>query len=164
MNYIIVGIIKPLIARSLTLIFLALAAGSIISLLVNAVINVFNGADAMDIFLQSIDKGIISLAVFELALVINKEYSNSLEKDDVVSSLRKTLPRFIGVVCVALSLEGLIMVIKYSQLELAGNLYYPVAIICSTAFLLLSLSVFLYLTGGKLKADSESPQRAEKGA
>ncbi|MEJ6077071.1 hypothetical protein MT391_00770 [Vibrio sp. 1-Bac 57] len=46
----------------------------------------------------------------------------------------------------ALSLEGLIMVIKYSQLDLAGNLYYPVAIITSTALLLSSLALFLYLT------------------
>ena len=42
-----------------------------------------------------------------------------------------------------MSLEGLIMIIKYSQLELAGNLYYPVAIIVSTALLLASLGLFL---------------------
>ena len=57
--------------------------------------------------------------------------------------LRRTMPRFIGTVCIALSLEALIMVIKYSQLELAGNLYYPVAIIVSTAFLLTALGLFL---------------------
>ena len=39
------------------------------------------------------------------------------------------------------------MVIKYSQLELAGNLYYPVAIIASTALLLTALGLFIYLTG-----------------
>ena len=33
--------------------------------------------------------------------------------------------------------------LKYSQLELAGNLYYPVAIIVSTALLLASLGLFL---------------------
>lgn len=49
-------------------------------------------------------------------------------------------------VCVALVLEGLIMVIKYSQLDLAGNLYYPVAIIASASILLLSLGGFLKLT------------------
>lgn len=155
-NHAIISVIKPFIAKSLTLIFLGLAAGSILSLIINAVHGIMNGSDAIDIFLQSIDTGIISLAVFELALVINKEYSSSMENEDAVTSLRKTLPRFIGVVCVALSLEGLIMVIKYSQLGLAGNLYYPVAIICSTAFLLLALSVFLYLTGDKLRIDKES--------
>ena len=100
----------------------------------------------MQMFLSSINTGIIALAVFELALVIDKEYSGHEEESDAVVSLRRTIPRFIGTVCVALSLEGLIMVIKYSQLDLAGNLYYPVAIISSTALLLTSLSIFLYLT------------------
>jgi len=80
-------------------------------------------------------------------LIINKEYSGPIENEkDAVASLRETLPRFIGTVCVALSLEGLIMVIKYSQLDLAGNLYYPVAIIISTALLLSALGLFIYLT------------------
>lgn len=38
------------------------------------------------------------------------------------------------------------MVIKYSQMELAGNLFYPVAIIASASLLLLSLGGFLKLT------------------
>ena len=45
----------------------------------------------------------------------------------------------------SMSLEGLIMIIKYSQLDLAGNLYYPVAIIVSTALLLAALGLFLWL-------------------
>jgi hypothetical protein len=61
--------------------------------------------------------------------------------------LQRTLPRFVSIVCIGLSLEGLLMVIKYSQLELAGNLYYPVAIITSAAFLLAALGVFLRLSG-----------------
>jgi len=40
----------------------------------------------------------------------------------------------------------LTMVIKYSQMELAGNLSYPVAIIASASLLLLSLGGFLKLT------------------
>ena len=101
----------------------------------------------MEIFLRGINTGIIALAVFELALVINKEYSGLEDEDEgAVASLRRTMPRFIGTVCVALSLEGLIMVIKYSQLDMAGNLYYPVAIISSTALLLTSLGLFLHFT------------------
>lgn len=81
--------------------------------------------------------------------MINKEYSGPEREDiesDAIAVLRRTIPRFIGTVCIALSLEGLIMVIKYSQLDLAGNLYYPVAIISSTALLLTALGLFLYLT------------------
>jgi len=69
--------------------------------------------------------------------------------------MRRTLPRFIGTVCVAMSLEGLIMIIKYSQLDLAGNLYYPVAIITSTALLLAALGVFLKMAPSEQKAPCE---------
>jgi len=110
---------------------------------------IVNNTDIMEIFLNSINTGIIALAVFELALVINKEYGIEKEEHDAIRSLRQTLPRFIGTVCVALSLEGLIMVIKYSQLDMAGNLYYPVAIISSTALLLTALGLFIHFTSEK---------------
>ena len=47
--------------------------------------------------------------------------------------LRRGVARFVGVVCIALVMEGLIMAIKYSQLDLAGNLNYAVAIVVSAA-------------------------------
>lgn len=144
----IVSFIRKFFSKVLTVIFFGLAVVIVWSLLINVWEGVLNKSDLTEILLKSINTGIIALAVFELALIINKEYSEPIEDEnkDAVTSLRGTLPRFIGTVCVALSLEGLIMVIKYSQLELAGNLYYPVAIIISTAFLLSSLGLFLYLT------------------
>jgi hypothetical protein len=139
--------IRNLFAKLFSVIFLGLALAIIGSLVMSVVSSISAGEDFMDIFLSSINTGIIALAVFELALVINKEYSrNENDKENAIESLRRTLPTFIGTVCVALSLEGLIMVIKYSQLELAGNLVYPVAIITSTAFLLIALAVFIRLT------------------
>lgn len=141
-------LIRNFFAKLLTMIFLGLALATILSLLFTIVDGIINKTNMVEIFLNSINTGIIALAVFELALVINKEYSAHPEEDDenAVASLRRSLPRFIGTVCVALSLEGLIMVIKYSQLDLAGNLYYPVAIIVSTALLLSALGLFLHLT------------------
>jgi len=38
------------------------------------------------------------------------------------------------------------MVIKYSQQDLAGFLYYPVAIIASASLLLIALGVFIKLS------------------
>lgn len=147
MNKSIGLLVKTLFAKIFTIIFLGLAIAIIISLLNTVVVGIINGTNIMSVFLSSINTGIIALAVFELALVINKEYSGGEEDDeDPVASLRRTIPRFIGTVCVALSLEGLIMVIKYSQLDLAGNLYYPVAIIASTALLLSALGLFIFLT------------------
>lgn len=138
--------VKAAFAKVFTIIFFGLAAAIIFSLINTVFQGIINGTDIMQIFLSSINTSIIALAVFELALVINQEYSKQIESEDVIASLRRTIPRFIGTVCIALSIEGLIMVIKYSQLDLAGNLYYPVAIISSTALLLISLAVFLHLT------------------
>jgi hypothetical protein len=146
------ALFRRYISKLFTLMFLGLALAIIYSLIKNVVKGLIDGIDVMQIFLSSINTGIIALAVFELALVINREYSaNEDEEESAVSGLRRTIPRFIGTVCIALSLEGLIMVIKYSQLELAGNLYYPVAIICSTAMLLAALGVFLHLTKEQVK-------------
>lgn len=149
-------LVRSLFAKLFSAIFLGLALAIIVSLVVSIVSSFSEGQDFMEIFLSSINTGIIALAVFELALVINKEYSRSETiREDAIESLRRTLPTFIGTVCVALSLEGLIMVIKYSQLELAGNLYYPVAIITSTAFLLIALAVFIKLTEKSVKVTEQ---------
>jgi hypothetical protein len=64
--------------------------------------------------------------------------------------------RFASIVFVALVLESLIMVIKYSQQDLAGFLYYPVAIIASASFLLMSLGVFIKLSSSVTLEDAPS--------
>ena len=138
--------IRAMFAALFSFIFFVLSAAIAISMLVMIVESFFSGVEFMPVLLKSINTGIIALAVFELAMVINQEYRIDKEEHNVITSLRRTLPRFIGTVCVALSLEGLIMVIKYSQLDMAGNLYYPVAIIVSTALLLAALGVFLKLS------------------
>jgi len=148
MNKSITSLIRNFFAKVLTITFFGLAAAIVISLFMDVAEGLLNQTGLTEILLKSINTGIIALAVFELALIINKEYSEPEGEGnkDAIQSLRGTLPRFIGTVCVALSLEGLIMVIKYSQLDLAGNLYYPVAIITSTALLLSALGLFLFLT------------------
>ncbi len=148
MNNASVALIRKFFSKVFMLIFFGLAVIIVLSLLFHVVEGILNKENITEIILSSINTGIIALAVFELALIINKEYSEPIEEveKDAISILRGSLPRFIGTVCIALSLEGLIMVIKYSQLDMAGNLYYPVAIIISTAFLLSALGLFIYLT------------------
>lgn len=97
------------------------------------------------IFLNAINTAVVALAIFELGTVVSKEYCHT-EENHIVVVLRRTLPRFVSIVCIALALEGLLMVIKYSHLDLAGNLYYPVAIIIATSFLIISLGIFLRFT------------------
>lgn len=141
--------IRSIFASLFSVIFFGLSFVMVMSAFASLAEGIMSGTDLMQSCLKAINTGIISLAVFELAMVINKEYGSEEEEHDVVVMLRRTLPRFIGTVCVALALEGLIMVIKYSQLDLAGNLYYPVAIIFSAAFLLAALGVFLKLSPDK---------------
>lgn len=136
---------QKLFARAFTFIFLILSSAIILPGFITAMESFLGGSEETpQIVIKVINSCIIAIAIFELAMVIDKEYANTNEHD-VVVMLRRTLPRFIGTVCVALALEGLIMVIKYSQLDLAGNLYYPVAIILSAAILLISLGIFLKL-------------------
>ena len=106
----------------------------------------FGSMQLIEAFLKAINMAVISLATFELGRVVNKEYGGKDDDGHILVVLRRTLPRFVSIVCIALVLEGLLMVIKYSQLDLAGNLYYPVAIISSAAFLLIALGVFLRLS------------------
>lgn len=96
---------------------------------------------------KAINTAVISLAAFELGLVVSEEYG-AKEEGHIAVVLRRTLPRFISIVCVALALEGLLMVIKYSQLDLAGNLPYAVATIAAAAVLIVALGVFLRLSQG----------------
>lgn len=94
---------------------------------------------------KAMNTAVISLAAFELGLVVQEEYG-AREEGEFTDVLRRTVPRFISIVCVAVSLEGLLMVIKFAQLELSGNLPYAVAVLAAAALLLLALGGFLRLT------------------
>ncbi|MGZ8144880.1 MAG: hypothetical protein ACXW0L_09180 [Methylosarcina sp.] len=104
--------------------------------------------DFISTIIESINTYIISLAMFELGAGINKEYNAPDDEENIYFNVRRTITRFVGTVCIALVLEALIMIIKYSQLELAGNLYYPVSILFGSSFLLVALGLFLWLTKG----------------
>ena len=140
------GVIKSLIALMFALLFLTLAV-SLGGLAMVQFVQAFGSDDALiSGLVKSINTAVISLATFELAIGVSKEYATDHEGRDMFPAVRRSITRFVAVVCIALVLEGLIMVIKYSQLELAGNLYYPVAIITSASLLLLALGGFLHLT------------------
>lgn len=99
-----------------------------------------------------LNTAIIALATFELGIGVSKEYTIPEEaNENVYSVIRRTITRFVGVVCIALVLESLIMIIKYSQLELIGNLFYPVAVLIGASALLIALGGFIRLTGKDTK-------------
>lgn len=136
-------VIQKIFAKFFAIIFLLLSAFIMVSTFSSALDGLLTGSEsASQIIIKVVNDCIIAIAVFELAMVINKEYGHE-SQHDVAIMLRRTLPRFIGTVCVALSLEGLIMVIKYSQFDRAGNLYYAIGTIVSSALLLMALGLFL---------------------
>ena len=64
--------------------------------------------------IKTINIAVVSLAIFELGVGIGKEYtSENDEQGNIYSTVRRSITRFVAVVCTALVLEGLIMVIKY---------------------------------------------------
>jgi hypothetical protein len=102
--------------------------------------------DVVEGLVKGLHMGVVALAVYELSQIVYQEYDHTGAREDSTVRMRRGIIRFVSVVCVALVLEALIMVIKYSQMDLAGFLYYPVAIIASTALLLTALGVFTRLT------------------
>ena len=137
---------KIFLARIFSALFLALSVGLIAIALSAAVVGALHGDEPIALVISAINVLFVGLATFELGVGIGKEYTEASSKGELFDVVRRTITRFVGVVVIALSLEGLVMVIKYSQLDLAGNLYYPVAILFSAGFLLLSMGGFLALT------------------
>lgn len=117
---------------------------------------ILHAGDFIGGLLDGLNTAVVALAVYELAQGIDEQYGQPASPENTISRLRRGIVRFIGVACSALVLEALIMVIKYSQKELAGFLYYPVAINIGAAVLLMSLGVFTRLTEGTPQPSGDS--------
>lgn len=140
---------KFILALTFSIIFYAL------SMLLSglAVYQFFDQAFSVDkrlisVIIHSIHTFIIALAMFELGAGLGKEYSSSNDGENIFLTIRRTVTRFVSTVCIALVLEALIMVIEYSQLQMAGNLNYPIGILLGSSILLIALGIFLWLTQG----------------
>ena len=142
---------RHIIVPGFTLFFLGFAllyAGSAMMELLRPIAADGNIADGL---IKGLHMGVVALAVYELGHIVYQEYDTLGPPQTMVLRIRRGLIRFVSVVCTALVLEALIMVIKYSQQDLAGFLYYPVAIIVSAAMLLMALGVFTRLSAGEVE-------------
>ena len=119
---------------------------SLMALAVIYLIEAFGQADIITGLIKSINVAFISLATFELGTGVLKEYNPQRDEEDIFLVVRRMVMRFGSVTSIALVLEGLVMVIKYSQTNMAGNLNYPVEILVAAAILLTGLGIFLALT------------------
>lgn len=159
--------LRALLAIFFSLLFMALSL-AFAALSVREFAGAFSHVNGLTSgLIASVNAAVISLAAFELGFNVGKEYVQEND-EDIFAVVRRSVARFVGVVCIALVLEGLIMVIKYSQLELAGNLGYPVAIIGAASMLLIALGLFLFLTRPEISAHyvggiSAHRDRADEG-
>jgi hypothetical protein len=142
-------VLVPLFA----LFFLSFALLYATSAIVEFIKPILSDGDLTGGLVKGVHMGVVALAVYELAQVVHQEYDKSGKPSDAIRRIRRSVTRFASVVFVALVLESLIMVIKYSQQDLAGFLYYPVAIIASAALLLISLGVFIKLSSSDTMED-----------
>jgi hypothetical protein len=145
---------RHIIVPAFTLFFLGFAllyAGSAMIEFLRPILSDGNIADGL---IKGLHMGVVALAVYELAHIVYQEYDVLGPPGEMVLRIRRGLIRFVSVVCTALVLEALIMVIKYSQQDLAGFLYYPVAIIVAAAMLLMALGVFTRLSAG-MRAEND---------
>ncbi|MDI1293804.1 MAG: hypothetical protein PSV18_13815 [Methylobacter sp.] len=138
----VVGTIFAVIFHALSILLVLIASYDFVSYALNP------QGEFMTTVIHAVNTFVIALAMFELGAGISKEYSSSDDEENIYSNIRRIITRFVGTACIALVLEALIMIIKYSQLELAGNLYYPVGILFGSSFLLVALGAFLWLTKG----------------
>ena len=142
-------VLVPLFA----LFFLSFALLYATSAIVEFIKPILSDGDLTGGLVKGVHMGVVALAVYELAQVVHQEYDKSGKPSDAIRRIRRSVTRFASVVFVALVLESLIMVIKYSQQDLAGFLYYPVAIIASAALLLMSIGVFIKLSSSDTMED-----------
>ncbi|UJF23826.1 hypothetical protein L0B52_05605 [Suttonella sp. R2A3] len=115
-----------------------------------------DSGELIGLLIKAINSLVIALAMYELGVGVGKEYAGS-DEGNIYQNIRRTVTRFVGTVCIALVLEGLIMIIKYSQLDMAGNLIFPVSIIIAASVLLLALGGFLALSRPSSQAGDSQP-------
>lgn len=141
--------IKSMMAFLFSSLFLLLSLVLVMAAIYQFMSTVFDeSSDLISVSIKSINILVISLAMYELGVGVGKEYIKCESGDNVFFNIRRTITRFVGTVCIAVVLEALIMIIKYSQQDMAGNLFYPVAIMAGGGVLLASLGAFLSMTRG----------------
>lgn len=149
MDFARIGGLKSLMAFLFSSLFLLLSLVLVMASVYQFISTVFSDtSDLISVTIKSINILVISLAMYELGVGVGKEYINCESGDNIFFNIRRTITRFVGTVCIAVVLEALIMIIKYSQLDMAGNLFYPVAIMLGGGVLLASLGAFLSMTRG----------------
>jgi uncharacterized membrane protein YGL010W len=85
----------------------------------------------------------LSLAIFDLAKTVFEEevlISKDIKRN---STMRRTLTRFFSTILIAVSIEGLLLVFRFSLSE-PSKLMYAVALLVAASMMLFSIGLFVY--------------------
>jgi hypothetical protein len=95
----------------------------------------------------------LSLAIFDLVKTIFEEEVLGHSKKVENGSIHKTMVRFLGSIVIALAIESLMLVFKFAAQDETANIIYAVYLLGGVTFLLIGLSIYLYLVNRKKVRD-----------
>ncbi|TLD83484.1 hypothetical protein LS70_004810 [Helicobacter sp. MIT 11-5569] len=110
----------------------------------------FNSLDIKDVFEATI-LITLSLAIFDLVRAIFEEEVLGRQKSQDSKMVHKTMTRFLGSIVIALAIEALMLVFKFTIIE-PEKLIYAVYLIGAVTCLLIGLAVYMRFTA-KFKRD-----------
>lgn len=91
----------------------------------------------------------LSLAIFDLVKTIFEEEVLGKSHKEGSRGIHKTMVRFIGSIIIALAIEALMLVFKFSIIG-PENIIYAIYLIAGVTMLLIGLSVYLFSTKEKI--------------
>ena len=157
-----------LLARGSKLFYLAAAFGlaafgvTLLGIAVyRLVMSVLRDANVLHQTLECIGLVTIAIAVFEVGkFMVEEEVIRERQLRSVLEA-RRSLTKFLTIVIIVVSLEGLVLVFE-TKLEHVAELIYPTALLAVAALVVVAMGLFERLTsasvGNRIGADEPHPQ------
>ncbi|PWG65846.1 hypothetical protein [Sediminicurvatus halobius] len=140
-NYLIRGIFV-LIGLSLLLLSVSMVAMSLISVIQDALKGEFHVSALLD----NASIIVISAAVLDLGKFFFEEQVTGGRDMSHIDEVRSSLTKFMTIILIAMSLEGLLMVFEVSTSEQLSELVYPAILFATTISGIVAIGLFQWLT------------------
>ena len=105
--------------------------------------------------LDAIGLIVIAIAVFDVSKFLLEEEVLEISLEKSLADQRHTLLKFLVIIAIALSLEGLVFVFDAGKQDI-HNLVYPTFLLLAAVFFVIGLGVYQKLTYKEDKADREA--------
>jgi hypothetical protein len=124
------------------------------------VMSAVRDANVLHQTLECIGLVTIAIAVFEVGkFMVEEEVIRERQLRSVLEA-RRSLTKFLTIVIIVVSLEGLVLVFE-TKLEHVADLIYPTALLAVAAFVVIAMGLFEKLTsasvGNRIGADEAQP-------